>query len=123
MASNGKKGNGSGANGGNGSARPRTRVEGKILSRSDAYKRALSLSEVAFDQLEHLIENGDARAQVDAARVLINALGHLAPAKDEPLIPPEMTPQEQAARLAAAEQSPAVREYLKSKGWKAPEAN
>jgi hypothetical protein len=102
----------------NGRARAGAHVSGAILSRADAYKRALSLLPLAFDALESLIETGEPREQADAVRVLAQVIGHLAPT-EEPKVETS-TPEELEAKLVAAESSADVREFLVRRGWRPP---
>jgi len=76
-----------------------------VLSRADAYKRALSLSPLAFDALETQLEHGEPREKNDASRVLFKAIGDLAP-EDKPGSDQPADPGAQRAALVALMRAP-----------------
>jgi hypothetical protein len=79
------------------------------------------LLERSLRVLEDDLSHDEPRVRIDAARA-IGAIGVTLLKQDsEP--EPIMTPEERAARMAAAEASPEVRAYLVARGWKEPETN
>ena len=96
-------------------ARAGARVSPEILTREDAYKRALSLTEAAFEELEFLIEHGEPREKVDAIRVLTQAIGHLS--KEDVKAPDTRTPEEKREQLRMLVGTDDVRAFLEAEGW------
>lgn len=86
---------------------------------SDVRDLAEKLCEKALRALEKDLNDPEPRVRTETARsigmIAVNLLRQEKP-QEQPL-----TPEERAARLAAAEATPEVRAYLTSRGWKEPE--